>query len=95
MPVTKYIYITCALAEVTLLSEQLILGSNMCLPIYYLLLVEWRGSRNTEMPKDICIYIHGHNKTRGKERSCTHEKKPYLVGPDKLSDPWTVLFRAY
>ena len=24
-----------------------------------------------------------------------HEKKPYLVGPDKLSDPWTALFRAY
>ena len=21
-----------------------------------------------------------------------HEQKPYLVGPDKLSDPWTVLF---
>ena len=24
-----------------------------------------------------------------------HMKKPYLVGPDKLSDPWTVLFQAY
>ena len=24
-----------------------------------------------------------------------HEQKPYLVGPDKLSDPWTVLFRTY
>ena len=24
-----------------------------------------------------------------------HEKKTYLVGPDKLSDPWTALFRAY
>ena len=22
-------------------------------------------------------------------------KKIYLVGPDKLSDPWTALFRAY
>ena len=25
---------------------------------------------------------------------CTCEKT-YLVGPDKLSDPWTALFRAY
>ena len=29
----------------------------------------------------VCIYIY--------------VKKPYLVGPDKLSDPWTALFRAY
>ena len=24
-----------------------------------------------------------------------HEKKTYLVGPDKLSDPWTALFRMH
>ena len=24
-----------------------------------------------------------------------HEQNQYLVGPDKLSDPWTALFRAY
>ena len=36
----------------------------------------------------IGAHVHVHVHVR------VHEKKPYLVAPDKLSDPWTALFRA-
>ena len=61
----------------------------------------WEGGETGKGPHKLFINYRS-------EKDATHKKAmqavsivdwymktPYLVGPDKLSDPWTALFRAY